>query len=301
MNTPRIVCHHRFVCGEGPMWNPVRQEIYWTDSDDQKIYCYSEKTKNWRSLYHHFNASSLALHQDGGLVFGSQKGFYHIRGNKKLVPIAEFYEGSPISNINDIIVDSIGRVYGGQECFRSDQEYTTGYLFRIDIDGTISIIEEGLHLSNGMGFSPNSTLFYLVDTIARNIYVYDFDLDTGNITNKRIFVTLDSIDGLPDGLTVDAEGYVWIARFLGSGITRYNPNGDIDCKIDMPCAQPTSLTFGGLNYNHLYITSASFKWETDLAPIGHDYKSHRGGELYRVELDIQGKPEFLAKTIIKAN
>lgn len=296
-----MICDHRFVCGEGPIWNPMRHEIYWTDSDGKNIYSYSEKTRNWKEIYNHFNASSLALHEDGGLVFGSHKGFYYLSKKKNIVPLAEYFEGNPILNINDIIVDPIGRVYGGQECFKPEEDYTTGYLFRMDIDGTITIIEEGLHLSNGMGFSPDSTLFYLTDTIARNIYVYDFNVETGNISKKRIFATLDQQDGLPDGLTVDLNGYVWVARFLGSGITRYKPNGDIDCKIDVPCAQPTSLTFGGPDYNHLYITSASFFWETNLAPSGHDFKSHRGGELYRMILDVQGKPEFLAKTTIKAN
>ncbi|MCY3997812.1 MAG: SMP-30/gluconolactonase/LRE family protein [Flavobacteriaceae bacterium] len=301
MNTPEVICHQRFICGEGPIWNPKKQEVYWTDSDDKNIYCYCEKTQNWKGLYHHFNASSLALHEDGGFVYGCQNGFYHINSQKKQTPIAESFEGHPILNINDIIIDSVGRIYGGQECYQLDQEYTTGFLYRIDIDGTIAIIEEGLHLSNGMGFSPDSTSFYLVDTIARNIYVYDFDIKTGNISNKRIFATLDSNDGLPDGMTVDLDGYVWVARFLGSGITRYTPNGDIDRKIELPFAQPTSLTFGGINFDHLYITSASFYWETELAPLGHDFKSHRGGELYRMRLGIQGKPEFSAKTTIKVN
>ncbi len=301
MTIPEVICNQRFICGEGPIWHPNRHEIYWTDSDGKSICCYCEKTQNWKELYQDFNASSLALHEDGGLVFGCRNGFYHVNSKKKQVPIAEYFEGNPILNINDIIIDSVGRIYGGQECYQSDRDYTTGFLYRIDIDGTIAIIEEGLHLSNGMGFSPDSTLFYLIDTIARTIYVYDFDVKTGSISNKRIFTTLDFNDGLPDGMTVDTDGYVWVARFLGSGITRYTPCGDIDRRIQLPCAQPTSLTFGGIDYNHLYITSASLYWQTDLAPPRHDFKSHRGGELYRMRLDIQGKPEFFAKTRFRIN
>ncbi len=295
MHTIETLCETPFLCGEGPVWIPKTKELYWTDSDGKSIRCYSENTKSWKEISNSIHASSLAPHSDGGFVFGNKSGFYHLDKDNKTRTIANICDGVSITNINDIIADPLGRIFGGQECFNPDNEYNTGYLYRVDLNGEVSIVDEGLHISNGMGFSPDNKLFYLVDTIVRNIYVFDYEVINGTISNKKIFATLDKNDGLPDGLTVDSEGYVWIARFLGGGITRYKPNGAIEKKIRLECAQPTSLTFGGKDFNELYITSASMYWETGLAPNNHNYKMLRGGQLYRIKQEIIGKPEYLVR------
>ncbi len=291
----KIICSELLLCGEGPIWVPQNQKLFWTDSDRTNIRCYNENDSSWEVINDSINASSLALHTDDGLIFGCKTGFYHLDKNGNVESIAQVCEKENISNINDIIADPLGRVYGGQDSFDPEQEYETGYLYKINLDRSVSIIEEGLHLSNGMGFSPDLESFYLVDTILRTIYLYDFNVTSGTITNKKIFAILDKNEGLPDGLTVDSEGYVWVARFLGNGLSRYDPDGKIERKIELPIAQPTSLTFGGKDYNHIYVTSASLYWETDMAPNNHNYKMPRGGELIKIEQNIMGKPEYLAR------
>ena len=291
----KIICNERLLCGEGPVWVPQYQKLYWTDSNGTNIRCYNANDESWQVINDVINASSLALHADGGLIFGSKTGFYHLDKNGNIDSIAQVCDEEHISNINDLIADSLGRVYGGQECFDPEHKYETGYLYKINLDRSVSIIEEGLHLSNGMGFSPDLKSFYLVDTITRTIYLYDFNLTSGTVANKKIFTILDKNEGLPDGLTVDSEGYVWVARFLGNGLSRYDPDGKIERKIELPFAQPTSLTFGGKNYNQIFVTSASLYWETDFAPNNHDYKMPRGGELIKIEQNIIGKPEYLAR------
>src|SRR5690606_28096847 len=99
--------------------------------------------------------------------------------------------------------------------FREDGNYSPGYLFRLDPDGSCHIVEEGLHLANGMGFSPELDRFYLVDSIPRTIYEYGYNKETGVLSNRRTLVTLDRNEGLPDGLTVDSEGFIWVARWFG--------------------------------------------------------------------------------------
>ncbi|SNZ01745.1 SMP-30/gluconolactonase/LRE family protein [Flagellimonas pacifica] len=295
MSNIDTLCTERFSCGEGPLWVPKTRELYWTDSDGKSIRCYSDKLGTWKEISNGIHASSLVLHSDGGLVYGSKTGFYHLDESMNIRSIAEQFENRPITNINDIIADPVGRVYGGQECFDPDGDYETGNLYRIDLDGKVSVIEDGLHLSNGMGFSPDLAFFYLVDTIARNIYVYDFDEKKGSISNKKVLATLKRSEGLPDGLTVDSDGFVWVAMFLGSGLIRFDPDGKIERKIDLECAQPTSLTFGGKDLNEIFVTSASMYWETSLAPENHDYNKPRGGELYRIKQEVIGKVEYLAK------
>ena len=96
-------------------------------------------------------------------------------------------------------------------------------------------------------------------------------------------------------MTVDAEGFIWVARWFGNGLSRYDPDGKLERKIELPIAQPSSITFGGKDYNEIFITSAAAYWETSLAPAQHDFSSPRGGAVYRLIQDIQGVPEFKAR------
>jgi sugar lactone lactonase YvrE len=146
-----------------------------------------------------------------------------------------------------------------------------------------------------MGFSPSLNKFYLVDSIPRNIYEYDYDIHTGDISNKKVLITLDRDDGLPDGMTVDAEGFIWVARWFGNGLSRYDPDGKLEREIEIPAAQVSSLTFGGNDYNEIFVTSAAVQWKTSLAPQHHNFSSHRGGGIYRIIQDIPGKPEYQAR------
>ncbi len=156
-------------------------------------------------------------------------------------------------------------------------------------------MEEGLHLSNGMGFSPALDNFYLIDTILRKVYVYDYHASTGDITNRRTLVTLSRDEGLPDGMTVDREGFLWIARWFGGGLSRFDPAGKLERVIKLPIAQPSSVMFGGKDLNEIFVTSASVKWDSGFAPSNHDFSSPRGGGVYRIIQDIQGNLEFKAR------
>lgn len=281
-------------CGEGPVWDTLKQRLYWTDSGGDKVFASAGKFQEYTVLLSGVHVASLTQHSGGGLMLCGKNGFFRWDEGEEVRMVCNHCGDMPVNNINDIIADAAGRVFGGQEAFLEGEEYDTGFLFRIDTNSEVTIVEEGLHIANGMGFSPQSDRFYLVDTILRNIYVYDYRLSSGNISNRKIFVTLDKEEGLPDGLTVDSEGYVWVARWFGNGLSRYDPDGKLERKIDLPVAQPSSLTFGGRDYNEIFITSAAAKWESALAPHGHDFSSLRGGSIYRLVQDIQGKPEYHA-------
>ena len=283
-------------CGEGPVWMPKSNKLVWSESSGVGIYEYNHMDGRVEVVSATLHAASSALHADGGLIIGNHHGFHHLSQDGEYRTIATQSVEGKVDKINDVIADPKGRVFGGQARFDDSDGYSLGYLFRVDLDGSVRIVEQGLHLSNGMGFSPDLSTFYLVDTIPREIYAYDYSESDGSISNRKILVKLDPSEGLPDGLTVDSEGFIWVARFLGCGLSRFDPKGKLERNIKLPFAQPTSLTFGGMDYSELFVTSAGEYWETDLAPAGHDYKLARGGHLVCLnQLQITGRAEFLAR------
>jgi sugar lactone lactonase YvrE len=283
------------ACGEGPVWDERSQTLFWTDCGDRAIYAKGWTDPAPREVLSGFHAASLVLHEDGGLVWGGQDGFFRWKPGQAPVLIAGAEAPVPAIDINDIIADPAGRVLGGQEAFRENEDYQTGFLFRIDRDGSCTVLEEGLHLSNGMGFSPAHDRFYLVDSILRTVYVYDYNLADGSIRNRKPLVRLDPEDGLPDGMTVDREGFLWVARWFGGGISRYDPDGKLERTLPLPAAQISSLTFGGPDYQDLFVTSAATYWETTLAPPGHVFSTHRGGGVYRLSSPVPGRAEYRAE------
>ena len=118
-----------------------------------------------------------------------------------------------------------------------------GQLWRIDADGSAHRKETGVHVSNGLGFSPDGATFYFTDSGRRTIYA--FDLEAGEIAGRRVFVELQPHEGIPDGLTVDAEGGVWTALWDGWTVRRYAADGRLDRTVTLPVPRPTSCTFGG--------------------------------------------------------
>ena len=148
-----------------------------------------------------------------------------------------------------------------------------------------------------MGFSADETIFYSTDTIQKIIYKWDYNKSTREISNKRVFVKNDAPDqGLTDGMTIDSEGYVWSAIWWGSKVMRFDPDGKLEREIHFPASQTSCVMFGGKDLNELYVSTASFgAGSTELMgiePEGYDLSTYRGGDLFRVKLDIQGKIEF---------
>ena len=245
----KVLSYQELLCGEGPVWDNKRELLYWTESLGDSIYSYHRKEHNTTLHYQGLTAASLALHKNGGLVVSGKSGFSLLSPDKTIRTFNNVVDGVTVNNLNDIIADPLGRIFGGQEAFAEDKEYETGYLFRLDNNGDLKIVADGLHLSNGMGFSPDNSNFYLVDTILGKLYQFDYNSTTGDISNKKVLVQFDKEHGLPDGMTVDNDGFLWVAMFFGGKIIRLDPDGSVEREIRLPCMQPTSITFGGKNFN----------------------------------------------------
>ncbi|HEY3237470.1 MAG TPA: SMP-30/gluconolactonase/LRE family protein [Polyangiaceae bacterium] len=289
-----IVADQGDLCGEGPLWDPVDQRLYWTDAAAKAVHVLDRSNGAVRLLTSEVQVSAIALHADGGLLFAGGQGFARLSREGKLESISVECDGKAPNQLNEMIADPRGRVFAGQQVYSEQEQYQPGCLFRLDPGRRLFIVEEGLHVSNGMAFSPDHRTFYLVDSVPRNIYAYDYDLETGNISNRRTLVTLGREDGLPDGITVDANGFLWVARWYGAGLSRYDPDGRLERKIGLPALQTSSLTSGGPELDEIYVTSAKEAWPSALAPRGYDYTAAQGGALYRLRLGIQGVPEHRA-------
>lgn len=196
--------------------------------------------------------------------------------------LAEIEPDRPRNRMNDGRCDSRGRFWIGS--MRGD---ATGHasLYRFDPDGTLHVMETGLGISNGLGWSPDETTFYLTDTPAKQIFAYRFDVRSGNISERRVFVDLAGSDAAPDGLAVDAEGCVWSAQWGGGCVIRFAPDGHEVARVDVPVKSPTSCAFGGPELSHLYITTAS----ADLSQDEMD-RWWQSGDLFCVQTEVRGLP-----------
>ena len=156
-------------------------------------------------------------------------------------------------------------------------------------------LDEGIHLANGLGFSPDGKILYFTDSVARTIYAYEYDANSGTTRRRRVFVQVPATSGLPDGLTVDSEGYVWSAEWYGQCVTRYDPDGRIERRIEMPAKQTSSVAFGGVDLTDIFITSASRSEPMPVMPPSYDPNSgYFGGALYHINLGIPGRAEHSA-------
>ena len=289
-NVEKLASENALV-GEGPMWDVESQTLYWIDIQGGRFWNYDPATGENRLLHEGYKTAGAGRNRQGGLTVATWEGVQLWNSDDDFVWLHRGeIDGRPIK-LNDVIPGPDGSLFGGS----AHLDLCT--LFRFNTDGSAEIIDDGLELCNGMGFSPDLKTFYSTDTPKHEIYKWDHNPATGEISNKRVFAIIPSEWGIPDGMTVDAEGFVWTAIWYGGMVVRLDPDGKEERRVEFPAAQTSSAMFGGKDLNELYVTTAAFGSGSDertgMEPAGFDMGSYRGGDLYRVELDIQGKPEFV--------
>jgi len=149
------------------------------------------------------------------------------------------------------VADATGRLVTATYYYDPSNEYDLGNLISVSTDGKLTILDEGFHLANGLGFSPDGSILYFTDSAARRIYRYDYNIQNGAVSNRRILVAVPSEEGLPDGLAVDSKGYIWSAQWYGGCIVRYDPDGKLVQRVRIPAKQTSSLTFGGPDLTYI--------------------------------------------------
>ena len=242
------------VLGEGPVWVGEEAALYWLDIKGFKVFRIDEQgaLTQWDTP---MRVGSLVPRSGGGFVAGTEHGIAEVdlkAGRFEIVHQPEAH--LPDNRFNDGKVDRAGRFWAGS--MDDNQNAATGALYRIDSDLSWIRIDEDYKIANGPAFSPSGDLMYHNDTARQVTYVFDLDAQ-GNASNRRVFANYGEGDGYPDGMTVDAEGCLWIAFWGAWCVRRFSPDGECLQKIELPVSQPTSCAFGGAGLDQLYITSAS--------------------------------------------
>ena len=287
-----IIANDGNLCGEGPLWDEREQALYWTDIDGKCLYRYSRQTERHELVQSGFAINGFTQQSCGGHVLTNTKGFWHWRSGCEPTLLAAEADGQPC-HLNDCVADPEGRVYSGSFHLDEAGQSSAGYLFCLDLDGTVRVVDEGICFANGLAFSADCSTLYFTDTVARCIYAYNWRRSDGSLHQRRVFAHFDRSEGFPDGLSVDAEGHLWCAQWFGACITRFDPDGRRERRVETPATQTSSLTFGGPDLDEIYVTSAAMPNALVLAPAGYDpAKVFSGGPLYRFRAGIQGQLKY---------
>ena len=280
---PELMADYRCETGEGPLWHPMERQVYWSDIPRGRIFRLNPFSRRHEQIYEGRIVGGYTIQSDGSLLLFMDRGSVAVWRDGKLKYLVNEMEGETDNRFNDVAADPAGRVF----CGTMPTDTRSATLYRMDPDGSITTVLDGVGLSNGIGFSPDQKQMYYTDSLARKIYIFDYDIDSGDITNQRVFVETPDDGSIPDGMTVDAEGYVWGARWDGSSLYRYNPDGEQVVQIQFPAKKVSSVIFGGVDLTDMYVTTA-----------GGGNKAEEGpgaGGLFRLNVGIQGKPEFLSR------
>lgn len=283
MATPSIIADYQCHNAEGPLWHALEERLYWSDLTTGRLFRYDYASKTHEQIYSGEAVGGFTIQQDGSLLLFKARGAIERWQEGKITTLIPEIPDERETRFNDVIADPAGRVF----CGTMPAPNRLGRLYRLDTDGSLTQILDGLGVSNGMGFTPDHKQLYHTDSDKREIYKFDYDQFSGNITNQRVHITTPEDEGVPDGMTVDAEGYIWSARWDGGHLFRYTPDGTEVLRIPFPAKKVTSVTFGGPDYTDIYVTTA-----------GGDNRDEEGagaGAVFHLNLGVQGVPEFLSR------
>lgn len=277
-------------CGEGITWHAAERAIYWVDINRFLLHRYSFGQQTTQSWFFDEPVTSVVQTSDETVmlvVLASKLILWHCRSDKRvLLPFS--LPGYPRVRFNDARVDPGGALWVGS--MRNNVAFdgsalsaggTDGILFRFDPDYRVSEWVRGIGISNTIAWSPDRTTFYFADTLANRICAYNYDVTRANIVRERPFFEGFG-RGLPDGSTVDSEGYIWNCRYGGSCVVRIDPRGNVDYILEMPTANPTTCTFGGPEGDVLFVTSAALESATS---------DRLAGSVFAVKTSVRGLDE----------
>ncbi len=285
-NQPQLIADYACVCGEGPLFLPEENAVVWTDIETGRLFRYDLATKTHKQIYSGPKVGGFTLQADGSLLLFQEKGMVSIwkDGESKTVIASLPDEGS---RWNDVYADPEGRVY----CGTMPSNGHLGRFYRLDCDGSIRVILENIGCSNGMGFSPDLKTMYYTDSATRHIYAFDYERSNGELMNQRVLVETPDGEGVPDGLRMDGEGFIWSARWGGGAVCRYDPaNGNLVKRVAIPAPKVTCLCFGGKDYKTAFVSTA-----------GGDVKNQDGasaGGLFQIDLGVPGAADFRSRILL---
>lgn len=282
----RVIAHCRDLLGESPVWCEQTSRLWWVDVVRPALHSVDILTNEIKTLSmpHWGRVGSIALRRQGGLVLATRHGIEMFDpATRSSKPFTGQDALSPGQCFNDGRCDRQGRFWVGS---MSEDLTPNGHLYCVSADGMVAAYLDGIIVPNGIAFSPDSHVFYFADTRRFTIWAFDLDSGSGDISNQRIFAQTTGRKGRPDGSCIDSEGFLWNAEYAGGQITRYAPDGQIDRVVQLPVSHPTSLCFGGEDFDTLFVTSGSHV----LSPEQAEHEPLAGAVL-AFQPGVRGLPE----------
>ena len=241
--------------GEGPVWHHVEQVFYWIDISGNLLHRLDLSSGKDQSFNMGSMIGAVVPVENGGVVVAMETGIYRFNAPDQFQKLVDFpTDSAPNTRFNDGKCDPSGRLWIGT--MDKNAKPHQGKLYRMD-HGKLVAVLENISISNGLGWSPDGQTMYYIDTFEQTVYAFDFDVMHGDISNKRIFITIPESMGSPDGMTVDSTGKLWIALWGGGGVACFDPQtGQLLDRIEVPALNITSCEFGGPDLKTLLITTA---------------------------------------------
>lgn len=283
-NKVEVAAAHRCIHAEGPIWAEQERKLYWTDIESRAVWLFDPQTGQTSSWAMPEKVCSLAFREQRGLLIAFESGLsFYDPDTGAQQRIVDVETDLPTTRLNDGRCDRQGRfVVGGYDS--SAKGLSAAY--RLDADLSLHRLFGGLSSANSTCFSPDGRTMYYADTPQAVIWAFDYNLDTGEPSGRRVFCDFQDQPGLPDGSVIDADGCLWNAQWNGSRIARYRPDGTLDRVVEMPCRDVTSLSFGGRELDALFITTSRMTLSEEQARL-----QPLAGALLVTHPGVKGLPE----------
>ena len=268
------------IVGEGPVWDYRIQQLYWVDILRGQLHKFAPSTSQNITYEIGLYVGAAVPCSNGGLVLAMKNGWgFYDEETKQLSAISDPEENKPANRFNDGKVDSKGRLWSGT--MQIDPKDPVGSLYMLDTDLKSSLKLNEVYISNGLAWSQNDQWFYYIDSLRYKIACYRFESESGSITFERDIISIDQEMGIPDGMTIDADGNLWVAIYDGGCILSINPNsGKIVGRVEVPAKKTSSCTFGGEDLDTLFITTISEDTDPNTDPLA--------GSIFSVKPGVKG-------------
>jgi sugar lactone lactonase YvrE len=279
--TANIVIDAKAKLGEGPSWDQRFQRLFWVDIKGFQLHIYDPFTCTDRTINVGEHIGAVVPYLKNKVIVALISGLYCLdieTGAKVLIHDPE--EGRLGNRFNDGKCDPAGRFLAGTMSLNG--EHAQGALYSLSTKGKVSLLVDKASISNGLAWSADHRTMYYIDTPTLEVVSFDYDVAQGTIRNKQLVARLDESEGYPDGMTIDAEGMLWVARWGGKRVSRIHPaHGEVIAEVSLPVNCVTSCAFGGEQLDELYITTAQDDDSAD-QPLA--------GGLFMVKTGVKGTP-----------
>lgn len=288
-----VGAHH----GEGPVWHVAEQRLDWVDLVAGRLHRFDPITGGHDTHEVGTPLGAFAPRARGGFVLAVEHGFAYLDASGTVELVARVDHGpGPAARMNDGKCDPQGRFWAGSMGFGG--EAGRGAFYRLDPDGTVTKVLDGCTISNGLDWSDDGRTLFYIDSAVPGVDAFDFDPERGAISGRRRVVDVPDVKTAatgataPDGMTLDAEGFLWVAVWGSGEVRRFSPAGELEAVVELPVACPTSVAFGGEDLEDLYITSMTPDRLGDDPHHPVDLWDPRPGEgaLFRCRPGVHGRP-----------